>query len=172
MVDLGHVEAAAPLDGEPTGFLFVLEGCRGRLEVARVGEAVGTDGTAVGQCELGTVVLAHKAARRAVDEFNLAFDPARDDADLARAGLDPAELGEEAHSALLRYDQHLAVGVVEIVALHRLGDEIDVGRHASLGVDVAGRRHGAHAREKRELLLRHRHGAPTQLADRAVVLAK
>src|SRR5262249_23598488 len=32
------------------------------------------------------------------------------------------------------------------VALHRLRDEIDVGRHAGLGVDVARRRRGAHPR--------------------------
>src|SRR5215472_7552010 len=104
MVDLGHMEAAAPLDGEPTGFLFVLEGRHGRLEVAGVGEAVGADGTSVGQRELGTVVLTDVAARRAVDELDLEFDPPRDDADLARPGLDPAELGEEAQYPLLRHD--------------------------------------------------------------------
>ena len=73
---------------------------------------------------------------------------------------------------LLRHDQQLAVGVVEIVALHRLGDEIDVRGHAGLGVDVARRGHGAHAREEGELLLGDRHRAPAQLPDRAVVLAK
>ena len=83
-----------------------------------------------------------------------------------------AELGEEAQRALLRHDQHLAVGVVEVVVLHRLGGEIDVRRHAGLRVDVAGRRHGAHAREEGELLLRHRHRPPAQLPDRAVVLAE
>ena len=60
-----------------------------------------------------------------------------------------AELGEEAQRALLRHDQQLAVGVVEVLVLHRRGDEIDVRGHAGLRVDVAGRRHGAHARRGR-----------------------
>ena len=73
---------------------------------------------------------------------------------------------------VLRHDQQLGVGVVEILVLHRLGDEIDVRGHAGLGVDVAGSRHGAQAGEEGEVLLGDRHGAPAQLADRPVVLGR
>ncbi len=74
--------------------------------------------------------------------------------------------------ALLRHDQEFAVGVVEVVGLHRLRDEIHVRGHAGLRVDVARRGHGAHAREERQLLLRDRHGAPAQLPDRPVMLGR
>src|SRR5262249_4296701 len=113
------MEATAPLDRQSAGFLFILEGCHRRLEVAGVGEAVRTDGTAVGQRELGTVVLADVATCGPVDQLDLEFDAARDDANFAGSSLDPAELGEKARTSLLRHDEHLAVGVVEIVALHR-----------------------------------------------------
>ena len=54
--------------------------------------------------------------------------------------------------------EHLAVGVEEVLALHRLVTRIDVRRHAGLRVGVARRGHGAHAGEERELLLRDRVG--------------
>ena len=77
---------------------------------------------------------------------------------------------KNAERILLRHDQQLAVGVVEVLVLHRLRDEIDVRGHAGLRVDVAGGGHGAHAGEEGELLLRDRHRAPAQLADRPIVL--
>src|SRR5215475_15808522 len=104
MVDLRHMEAAAPFDRESARFLFVLEGRHGRLEVAGVGEAVRTDGTAVGQRKLGTVVLADVAACGPLDQLDLEFDAARDDANFAGSSLDPAELGEKARPSLLRHD--------------------------------------------------------------------
>jgi hypothetical protein len=172
VADLGDVEAAAPLHGQPRGLLLVLERRHRGLEVARVGQAIGADRPAVGECELGTVVLAYVAARRAVDQLDLELDTARHDADLAGLDLDPAELGEEAQPTLLRHHQQLAVGIIEVVVRHRLGGEVDVRGHAGLGVDVARGRHRAQAREERELLLRDRHRAPAQLPDRAIVLAK
>jgi hypothetical protein len=40
-------------------------------------------------------------------------------ADLAGLDLDDAELGPKPQAPLLRHEQHLAIGIVEILVLHR-----------------------------------------------------
>ena len=129
---LGHPERAAPLHEQPRRRVAVLVGRDRRQEVARVGQAVGADRAALGQRERAAVVLAEIAARRAVRQLDAKLDAARDHRDLAGLDVDDAELGAEPQPALLRHEQQLAVGVVEVLVLHRAGDEIDVRRHAGL----------------------------------------
>ena len=65
VAELGDVEPAAPFHDQPAGRLLVLEPGDRRLEVARIGQAVGADRAAIGQGELGAVILADIAARPA-----------------------------------------------------------------------------------------------------------
>ncbi len=72
--------------------------------------------------------------------------------------------------ALLKHEHQLAVGIVEMLIHHRLGDEIDMRGHAGLRIDVTGRRHGLHALEEGRVLLRDRRRIPAKLRDRQVIL--
>src|SRR5262245_28080068 len=115
MIELGPVEPAAPFDGKRAGTLLFLV-CRGRrLEVTRIGEAIGADWPAIGQGELGAVILAEITARRPVLELDLELHSARDNADFAGAERDAAELGKEEEASVLRHDQKLTVRIVEVV---------------------------------------------------------
>ena len=170
---LGPEQFAAPFDKERVRSIDILVGRTRRQEVARIGEAVGADRPAVRQREATAVILADVGAHRSVDEFDAEDDAARNDADLARLDVDDAELGAEADLALLRDDEEFTVGVIEVLAHHRLRDEHDMRSHAGLSVDVAGGGEGAHAGDEGELVLRHRRGRPAQLPDRQVgVLAR
>ena len=115
LADLGGVELAAPFDVKGRGLLAILVGGDRRVEVARIGEAVGADRPAVGQGEGAAVILAQIGPRRPVDQLDPEDDAALDQADLAGLDLDDAELGAEAQPAFLRHDQILAVGVEEIL---------------------------------------------------------
>ena len=84
------------------------------------------------------------------------------------ARLDHAKLGDEAGAALLRHDQHFAVGIVEAAIGHRAVGGVDVDRHADLRrhVAVAADRHDAFDEIGR--LFRNRDRAPAQLRRRGV----
>ena len=125
---------ASAAQSAPPHFTYIREGASRvlvggdrRQEVARVGQAVGADRPALGQRERAAVVLAQIAAGRPARELDPDLHAARDDGDLAGLDVDDAELGPEPQLALLRHEQHLAVGVVEVLVLHRAGDR---GRHA------------------------------------------
>jgi hypothetical protein len=64
-------------------------------EVARVGEAVGADGTEIRKPQRRAVVLAHVAARRFARDPDRELDTTRDNGDLTRAHGQAAELGLE-----------------------------------------------------------------------------
>ena len=49
--------------------------------------------------------------------------------------------------------------------MHRMVDQINVARHANLGIHIACSGHGAHAGEPRQCLLCMRQGIPTILAE-------
>ncbi|MPL83872.1 hypothetical protein SDC9_29831 [bioreactor metagenome] len=166
VIDPGLVEAAAPLDDHARTRLAVLEGGDGAFEVARVGEAVRADRAAAGQVELLAVILAHEAAGGAVQHLDPIDEAARQDGDFLGLEVDHAELGAEPQPALLRHHQQLAVGREEIFVLHRAGDEVDVARHADLGVHVARGSDRAHAGDPGQRLARgrHRHRVPAILA--------
>jgi len=63
----------------------------------------------------------------------------KDEASLenARRDLEHAALGAQTQPIDLGNDQQLAVGVVEVLVLHRAGGDIDVARHADLAEGVA-----------------------------------
>ena len=54
-----------------------------------------------------------------------------------QARFDHAELGDKAGAALLRHDQHFAVGIVEAAVGHRAVGGVEVNRHADLRCDIA-----------------------------------
>ena len=166
MRHLGAIKLAAPFDDQRAGLFAVLVGRDRRVEIARVGEAVGADRPAVRQRQRAAVVLAHVGARRSVDQFAAEDHAAGNDADFAGLDLDDAELGAEAQLVLLRHDQHLAIGIEEVLALHRLGDQQHVRRHAGLRLGIARRGDGVHAGDEGEPLLRDRRRTPAQLPDR------
>jgi hypothetical protein len=171
MAEFGLVELAAPLDHQPAGHLLFLEpGVRG-LEVAGIGKAIGADRPAIGQGELGAVVLADVAARRPVDQLDLEHQPARQNGDLARDDLDYPHFGDQPQAAHLRHHQHFAVGVEEVVADHRRVGDIDMCRHAGLPQHVAGCGHGVHAGDEIGWRVRHRHRVPAVLSQCQLVVA-
>src|SRR5690606_21404348 len=163
--------SALPLDEEPAGLLLPLVGGEGSQEVPGIGEAVGTDWSALRAGEARTVVLAHEPAGCPVTQLYLELHAARQKGDLARREIDQAQFRAEAQAAELRDHQQLAVRVVEVVALHRAGDVIEVGGAADQVGDVAAGTKGAHARDKGELLLWRGIGVPTQGEGRCFGIA-
>src|SRR4029079_6435594 len=126
------------------------------------------DRAALGQRERTAVVLAHIAARGSLYQLDPKLDPARDDGNLARFDLDDAELGCEAQLSLLRHEQHLAIGIVEILLDHGARDEIDMRAHSRLASGIARNRHGVHALDEREFLGWDWDGVPAHRRNRYV----
>ena len=85
---------------------------------------------------------------------------------LARLDLDHPELGAEAQAVVLRHDQKLAVGVEDMLALHRAGDERDMARHPGLGFGIARRGDRGEPGHEGERLARQRQRPPAQRSDR------
>ena len=166
----GREQRAAPFHEQFGRRVLVLIGCDGGEEVARIGEAIGADRTALRQREGAAVILAHVSTRGPAGDLDAEFHAARDHHDFAGLGIDPAELGDETQIPLLRHEQHLAIGIIEMLIDHRLGDEEDVGRHAGLRVDVARRRHGLHALQEGHVFLRDRRRVPAQLRNHYLLL--
>src|SRR5262249_26168538 len=132
-------QIASPLHEQLAAAVLFLVSRNGRQKVALVGQSVGTDGSALRQREGACIVLTDVAAGKSIPELSADLDAARDDGDLAGLDVDDAELGPEPELSLLRYEEHLAVSVVEILVLHRARNEIEVRAHASLSAGVAGR---------------------------------
>ena len=118
MVDRCTPQAAFELGDQFEVAIHILERRMRGFEVARIGQAVGSDRAEVGQLQQRTVVLADVATARAIGQFNAEAHAARDHRDLLRLDLDHAQLGQQAQRAQLRHDQQLAVGVVEVAADH------------------------------------------------------
>src|SRR5580704_15736030 len=93
MAGFGQMEAAAPFYHETAGRFLLLEACDRGLEVAWVGEAIGTDRPARGQGESRAIILADISARRVALEPRLKLHPARNDGDIAWRDGEAAELG-------------------------------------------------------------------------------
>ena len=113
MVDLAKIKFSAPFDRHRTRCFVVLESGDRRFEIAPIGETIGADRAAVRQSEGRAIILAQKATRGAINERDLEFDAARQNADFARSNVDTAEFGEKCERALLRNNQKFAVGVVK-----------------------------------------------------------
>jgi len=110
-------------------------------------------------------ILTEVAAGKSIPELNADLHAARDDGNLAGLDVDDAELSPEPELSLLRYEEHLAVSVVEILVLHRAGNEIEVRAHASLSAGVAGRGDCAHTFQKRKPLIRDGDRIPSHGCD-------
>ena len=142
-------QSAGILDRKLACDLPVFIGRVGRQEITRVGQAVGADRATLGQGERAAIVLAHIARSGAVRQRHAELDPARDDRDLARCEVDQAELGCQMQATLLRDDQQLAIGIVEVLVHHVPASGIEVGGHAGAGAGVPARSDGDHALNKR-----------------------
>ena len=170
VTDMGLMELSAPLDGHGRGRFAILEGCHRRLEVTRVGHAVGPDRTPARQLELLAVVFTDEAPAGPFQHLDPVDQAARDDGDLLRLEVDDAQLGGEPQPPFLRHHQQLAVGREEIAVHHTLGHKVDMARHPHLRVHVTRRGHGAHARKPGQGLVRMRQGIPAVLAQAGHVL--
>jgi len=169
--DFGNIEAAAPFDVHPAGRFLVFIRRRRSLEVARIGKAVCADRAAARQGELGAVILADITPRLGAvgRQRHLEDHAARHDADFQRRYLHPAKLGKHFDRARLRHDHQFTVGVEEIIVDHVLVEDIDMGRHAGLGHDVAGRGHGAQTVQEIGTGIRRRRRIPAELAEPVIV---
>lgn len=114
VVLLGRVQVACEFGGQSPGGVgvFVEGGDRG-LEVAGVGEAVGSDGPEFGELEVPLVELEDVAADWTGGEGDAVADTAGDDADLIGPHEDLAELGLDVEHAVLEDDEEVAVCRVE-----------------------------------------------------------
>ena len=166
VTDAGFVELAAPFDGDLGRHLAVLIRRHRGLEVARIGHAVGTNRATARKLELLAIVFADKAARRTFQHLDPVNQPARQDGNFLRGQVDHAQLGAKPQAAFLRDHQKFAVGGIEILIHHRLGDKIDMRGHADLRVHIPRRRHGPHSGQPcRIARLRHRVPAVLPKAD-------
>ena len=170
VVDRGPPQVACELRDELEVALPVLVPRDGRPEVAGIGEPVAADRPQVRKAERRAVVLADIPARIAVGKLDREAHAARDHGNLGRRDLEPAELGAKPQPALLRHDQKLAVGVVEIAVAHRPvrrvqvdaaalhRDGASVAAHRDPAVDEVDRRRGKRQRVPAQLVRRRRGG--------------
>lgn len=143
----GDGEGAAALGGR--GAKVLAEVSDGRLEVARVGQAVGADGAQLREDEVALVELQRVASGRAGDELHLVLDAAGDDGNLHGPHQQPAELGADVEVALLGHNQEVAVGRVEgRVGVHALAGGVDEHAQPLLERGIAGAGHEPHAGHK------------------------
>ncbi len=170
MRQLGQPQFATPLHEQLGRRVLVFIGGHRRQEIAGIGQAIRADRPSLRQGKRTAVVFAEIAACRPRRNLGPEFDAARNHHDFAGLRIDHPEFGDQAQVALLQHEHHLTVGVVEVLVHHRLGDEIDMCRHARLGVGIAGRGHGLHALQERHLAARHRRRIPAVLSDRQFAL--
>src|SRR5258706_2307388 len=161
MIEIRRPQRAAPFNKHSGRSVSILVRRYRSEEVAWIGETVGSDRPAFRQGEGASIVLAKISARRARRQLDPHFNAARDHRNLARLDVDNTELGPEAQITLLRHDQHLTIGVVEVLVLHGSRNEIEMGAHARLGAGISCRRHGANALDKGKTLIRDWDGIPT-----------
>lgn len=112
----------------------LVEARHGRLEIARIGEAVGSKRPELGEREVALVQLEGIAANwgGAVGEVHGEFEASWDDGDLHGPHEKPAQFGADVERALLRDKQEVAVGRVESLGgAHGLARGKDI--HAQAG---------------------------------------
>ncbi len=166
MVDRRRPQVALELGRELEAALAILVPRMRREEVARIGKAVAADHAEIRQPEVRAVVLAHVTARSAIRKLHAKADAARNDGDLARRHLEPAELRQDVQRALLRHDEELAVGIVEKAVRHRAVGRVEVDREPRHRLGAAVACHGHHAVDEIGGRIRHRQRIPAQLVGR------
>src|SRR5207237_1201765 len=97
-----------------------------------IGQSVRSDRPKVRQSEQRPVVLAYIAAGDVVQNLDTKSQAARQYDYFLRFYIDEPELRGKAQAALLRNDQHLTVGVVEVPPFHRTVRGVQVDPAAAL----------------------------------------
>ena len=166
VVDERLMELALPFDHHAARGIAVLKGCDGRLEIAAVGHAIGPNRPTPRQGKLLAVILAHKTARGAIHHLDPVNQPTRDNGDFTRLQINHPKFRAKSQAPLLRDDQKLTVGGIEILIHHRGRDQINMAGHAHLRVNITRRRHRAHARQPRQRLRPMRDRVPAVLPKR------
>lgn len=96
------------------------------MEVARVGERIGTNGTQLRQLEVALVQLEDVASHRSVRERDAISDAAWDDADLVGADEQATQLRLDVEYAVLWDDEEVAVCRIEgFVCSHVFSGSVD-----------------------------------------------
>src|SRR5947207_12800211 len=145
MINFGGPKVAHEFRDKLEGAAAIFVRSSGRLEVARMGEAVRSDRTEIRKTEQCPVVFADVTARVAFDKLDAKPHATWNHNDLLWLGVNHTELGGEAKATVLQYDQHLAVGTVEVAVLHRSIGRIEMDAAAVLrsGIAVPGHCHEA-----------------------------
>ena len=73
-------------------------------------------------------------------------------------------------SMTLRDDQEFAIGIADVLARHRSGDEQQMAGHAGMGFGIARGGDGAQPGYERHLVRRHRHRPPAHRPDRHIAI--
>jgi len=115
-----------------------------RLEVARIGQAVGTDRAQLRETKKWPVILADITRGLAIRQQTPERDTSRNDGDLARRDLDAAKFGQQVQPAALRDEQQFAVPVDKDPRCHVEVGHIDVDGHAVQRRRVVARHHRRH----------------------------
>ncbi len=112
------------------------------------------------------MVLADIAPRRPCDDVDAKAQAARNDDNLAGRRVERAQLRRERDCALLRHDQQLAVGIVEVASAHRPIASVLMDADARLRGDVAVARDREQPVDEIRGRLRQRKRIPAQLVRR------
>src|SRR5580698_11199521 len=139
MIHFGDPQAAAEFSDQLAARLEVLVAGDGREEIACVGKTVGADGTEIRQFEQRPEILANIAAYGAARQIDPKAQAARDDGDLLGLYAQAPEFRVQHERALLRHEEHLAVGAVKESPLHRAigGVQVDGAPGVSLRRSIA-----------------------------------
>mmetsp|Transcript_9802 Transcript_9802/g.28036 ORF Transcript_9802/g.28036 Transcript_9802/m.28036 type:complete len:322 (+) Transcript_9802:213-1178(+) len=143
--------------------LHILIPGHGSLEVPRVGEAVGTDGTEVRQLEVPLEDLENVATAGAVGEADREAVAALNDSNLPRGHCQEAALGDNLKGAELRDNEEVAIGIAEAAVPHIGLARVHVDGVSGLGAGTAGATHGEEPPDEVYRLCRHCQRAPPEL---------
>src|SRR5438552_4297293 len=166
MTDFGGPQVAHDFRDRLAGATAIFVRSSGRLEVARMGEAVRSDRTEIRKTEQCAVVFADVATRVTIEKLDAKPHAAWNHNDLLWLGFNRTELGVEAKATVLQDDQHLAVCAVEVPVLHRPIGRIEMDAAAALRSGIAVPGHCHEALHKVLRLCRNRQRIPAQLIRR------
>src|SRR5579871_962615 len=166
MIDDRGPEPAEEFRGDAEIAVAIFEGRDRRFEVARIGQAVRTDGSEFWEAEWEPVVLADVATDLLLCENDAELDAARNDTNFPWRYVEDAQFSMKAKGAELRDNQQFAVGRVEETVLHRRICSIKVDRDSLLhrGVAVSSKRNDAV--DKVGLFFGNRQRVPAELVGR------
>ena len=141
VVDFRGPETPAELRNELKATASIFVGGVRCLKITRIGEAVRSDRTEIRKTKQRAVVFAHVTAGFGLEKVDAKANAPWDHDDFVRLGLDHAELRRDAQAALLQYDQHLAIGAVEVAIDHRTIGGVHMDRTPGLRAGITVARH-------------------------------